>query len=96
MKSSKKLFVVLFILFVALSVIDISMVSAESLIINYNSTNGKRIIITEHAELHIDKNYIDKEHSYLIAKKIEKGIRNLKNYLGAKYIKYNFEEPGKI
>lgn len=96
MKSLNKLFIVLFISFLALSVINISIASAENLILNYNTTNEKRIITTKHAELHINKNYINKEHSYIIAEKIEKGIRDLNNYLGDKYIKYNFEETGKI
>ena len=65
MDLKKKLFVVLFIIFIALNLITISTVSAKNLILKYKITNDKRIIITKHAELHIDKNYIDKEHSYL-------------------------------
>jgi NADH:ubiquinone oxidoreductase subunit E len=50
---------------------------------------------TKHAELHSKKGYINENETYTIAKKIEKGIRDLKNYLG-EYNKYNFKNLGKI
>ena len=69
--------------------------SEEKYVLNSKTDESFVILATKHAELHIDKDYISKQEKYIIAQKIEKGIRDLKNYLG-KYNKYNFQEEGKI
>lgn len=64
-------------------------------ILSFETNEDNIVVTTENAKLYINKGYITKDKSYLIAKKIEKGIRDLKSYLG-KYSKYNFKKAGKI
>ncbi len=68
----------------------------NSFVLNYQENENKIVATTKHAELHIEKDYINKEEIYNTAVKIEQGIRDLKEYLGEDYIKYDFNEMGKI
>ncbi|WP_432666644.1 hypothetical protein R9X47_09895 [Wukongibacter baidiensis] len=45
------------------------------------------ILTTEHAIIHIDKDYLTKLEMVDLAEKIEQGINDVKNYLGDKYIR---------
>jgi len=65
-------------------------------VLDYNVKEKEIVVKTKQAELHIAKDYINKDEIYNIANKIEKGIRDLKKYIGEKYIKYDFEAKGKI
>jgi|GEM_PF-3453293 hypothetical protein len=95
MKSYRKLFFILLISCLSISIFTNLAFAENNYILDYKEKENKIVTTTKHAELHIEKNYIKKEEIYNIAEKIEKGIRNLKNYLG-EHNKYNFKEYGKI
>ena len=69
--------------------------SEEKYVLNSKTDEDSIILTTKHAKLYIDNDYISKQEKYVIAEKIEKGIRDLKSYLG-EYNKYNFQKRGRI
>ncbi len=95
MNHQKKFLVILFLLLVSVSLFSNVVVAENKYILNYQTKEDNIVVTTKHAELYIKKGYINEEETYTIAKKIEKGIRDLKIYLG-EYNKYNFKKIGKI
>ena len=92
----KRLTIFFLISFLLLSIFNNLVFAEDNFILNYIKKDKEIVVTTKHAELHIEKEYITKEEIYNIADKIEKGIRDLKNYLGNKYLNYNFKKMGKI
>jgi len=96
MKLYQRLFLIFLICFLTIGLFNNLTLAERNYISNYNEKENEIVATTNHAELYIEKNYISKEEIYNIADKIEKGIRDLKKYLGSKYLKYNFKKMGKI
>lgn len=95
MNHYKKIFVFLLMFFLLVSVFNNVVVAENKYVLNYQTKEDNIIVTTKHAELYIKKGYISEDEKYTITNKIEKGIRDLKKYLG-EYSKYNFKELGKI
>jgi hypothetical protein len=95
MKYQQSLFVLLILIFLVVGLFGNIVKAQNEYILNQETKDNNVIIATKHAELYIKEDYISKQEKYIIAQKIEKGIRDLKNYLG-KYNKYNFQKEGKI
>lgn len=95
MKSYRKIFLIFLICCLFVSFFNNLAVAENNYVLEYNIKENEIVANTKHAELHIEKEYLTKEEIYNIADKIEKGIRDLKSYLG-KYSKYNFQEEGQI
>jgi hypothetical protein len=96
MKANKKLFFLILFFFIATSIFTNPLKADNNYVLDYIEKDEEIITTTKHAELHIEKDYIDKEEIYNAAGKIEQGIRDLKDYLGEDYTKYDFDEMGKI
>lgn len=54
------------------------------------------VLTTEHAEIFVEKDYLNKSEMMEIAEKIEKGINDVKDYLGDEYCKFDFSTFEKI
>lgn len=50
------------------------------------------IVITRYAEIHIEKDYLSKKEILEVSERIEEGIEKVKNYLGAKYLNFDFSK----
>ena len=96
MKSIKNLFFLILLCFITAALFSNPIQADNRFVLNYQENEKEIIATTKHAELHIEKDYINKEEIYNAADKIEQGIRDLKEYLGEDYTKYNFGEMGKI
>ena len=68
-------------------------VDAKKLYIKiYEEKKNEIIVTTEHAKIHIEKNYLSEKEIYEISQKIENGIVKVKDYLGKKYLNFNLTE----
>jgi arsenate reductase-like glutaredoxin family protein len=72
--------------------INYSVYAKSSYINSYKVKQDEILISTNHAEIHVEKNYLTKEEIYKIAQKIEEGIVKVKKYLGEKYLNFNLQE----
>ena len=95
MKTYLKIFFVVLVCCLFISLFNNIALAENNNVLDYKELKNEIIATTKHAELHIEKEYITEEEIYNIADKIEKGIKDLKNYLGD-YNKYDFKEFGKI